>query len=95
MRDAVRQRISAARRAGLEHRTRDVPLQEVDLTPGPAGQVDELVNEQALARAGQPREEDHPAAGQGADPLREPLIGVYHDTRAWCLAHARPVAQPP
>ena len=29
------------------------------------------------------------------DPLREPLIGVYHDTRAWCLAHARPVAQPP
>ena len=63
VRDAVEHRISPARRAGLEHRTGDVPLQQVNLASGAARDVDELVGEKALARTRQPREEDQAPAG--------------------------------
>jgi hypothetical protein len=87
--DTIHERIATARRARLEHGPGDVPLQQMDATPGAAREVHELVNEQALARTREPREEDHPPGGQGAEPLGQPLIGVHHDTRNWNFAHSR------
>src|SRR5438309_492141 len=87
--DAVGQWVSTTRRACLEHRTRDVPLQEMDAPPDAGRQVRELVNEQALARAREPGEEDHAPVGQSADPLRDPAISVHDEARPCGLAHAR------
>src|ERR1700716_338858 len=87
--DAVRQWISTTRRACLEHRTRDVPLQEMDATPDAGREVHELMNEQALARAREPGEEDQAPVGQSVDALREPAIGVHDDARSRGVAHAR------
>jgi hypothetical protein len=47
----------APRAARLEHRSRHVPLQQVDAPAARVGEVGELVDQQALAGARQPREE--------------------------------------
>jgi hypothetical protein len=78
MSHAVRKRIAPAGGTGLEHRARDVPLQQMHTAPGGARQVHELMRQEALARARQPREEDHALSRERAQALREPLIGVHH-----------------
>jgi len=65
VRDARGRGIAPAGGARLEHRPRDVPLEEMDTPPGANGEVHELVNEEALARAGQPR--DCPRACHGGE----------------------------
>jgi len=51
-------RVATSRRAGLERRTRDVPLEQVDAPPAGVSEVRELVDQEALAGAGQAGEED-------------------------------------
>src|SRR5882724_197376 len=76
MRHAVGQRIAPTCRAGLEHRPGDVPLEEMDLAARTARNVYELMNEKALARSGEPGDEDHVPVGQCTDALGEPAIGA-------------------
>ncbi len=64
MGDAVPPRIPPSRRARLEHRTRDVPLEEMNAPARPGREMGELVDEQALAGSRKPREEHQAPAGQ-------------------------------
>ena len=66
MGDAVLQRIPLSRRARLEHRPRDVPLEEMNAPARPGREMGELVDEQTLAGSGKPREEHQAPRGQAA-----------------------------
>ena len=72
--DAGLLRITAPCLAPLEDRPRDVPLQQVQAAPAGVGQVGQLADQQALAGAGQPGEEDQPRVpgqcGQGGGQRR-------------------------
>ncbi len=74
MGDAGLLRIAPPRLPGLEHGPGDVPLQQVDGATAGVGQVGELADQQALAGAGQPGEEDQPrVAGQRREQRRRLL----------------------
>src|SRR5439155_6089259 len=72
VRDAVDLRITAAGGAHFEDGSRDVPLQQVDVTSARVPKVRELMDQQALARAGEPGEEDE------ARVVRERVDGGEH-----------------
>ncbi len=78
--DTVDQRVGPAGRARFEHRPRDVPLEEVNAPATAAGEVRELMDEKALARAGKAGEEHHPLIDEAADLLCEPSVGLNHES---------------
>ena len=57
VRDALCPRIAAPGGTRLEGRSRDVPLQQMNVAAARVGQMRELMDQQALARAGQACEE--------------------------------------
>ena len=85
MGDAVGQWIRVSRGARLEHRARDVPLEEMNAPARFSREMGELVDEQTLAGAGKPREE-HQASRSEAPQLSLERGGRPEDD-AWCYVH--------
>jgi hypothetical protein len=82
MGDAIDLRIGMADRRRLEGRTGDVPLQSVDLLSA-GGEVGELVEEEALAGAGEAGEEDESEAGEGFEALVEVGGSTVKEVAGW------------
>src|SRR5437660_10107410 len=76
MGDALEQRIAPAGDGGLEHRARHVPLQQVHAPAAPRREVYELLDEEAVAGAGQAGGEPYALPAQRAQLLRQLLVGI-------------------
>src|SRR4030095_2849145 len=84
VRDSVHLRVATAGLARLEGRPRHVPLEEVYEPSDARGDVDELVPEEALARARQAGHEDHSPIGQATQLLGEALQPTRpHPKKSW------------
>jgi len=77
----ISERITVARSARFEHRSRGVPLKEMYAPTTRAGEVRELMDEETLAGAGKSGEEHHSVAGERSDALRKPRVGLHHESR--------------
>ena len=86
---AIGQRIAPAGDARLEHWSRGVPLEKMHASPVRAGEVRELVDEKALARARKSGEEHHPPTDESPDALREASVGLDHESRIPGIVHLR------
>src|SRR3990172_12975370 len=83
VRDTALLRVPLTRPARLEYGPGDVPLQEVDPAPPRVREVGELVDQETLAGAGEPREEDEPrVAGQDGEDREEGRL-LARDESAW------------
>jgi hypothetical protein len=51
--------------------------------------MDQLVREKTLARAGKPREEDHPPRAQAPELSGEPRVGIDDEASGPGRLHAR------
>jgi hypothetical protein len=65
--DAVHDGMATSRGRRFEDRARHIPLQQVRRAAGGGGEMRELVNQQALAGARQPRDDHHPRVARERD----------------------------
>ncbi len=81
MRHAISDRVAVTGRARLEHGTRHVPLEQMHAPAVGRGEVCDLVDDQALARAGNAGQEHHAPRGEAAELGLEDGIGVDDQRR--------------